>query len=118
VLNRSLWTRLSLWWHTEWQRDRPKNLFDWRLGITPDELKALSTEAGFNMVHEELQGICDTVQYSIDWQRMPWVVQVAHVGSHACKDLSKMYLGWAYKVPDASEDAGSLHEDSEERQEL
>jgi hypothetical protein len=117
VLNRSLWTRLSLWQHTEWLRDRPKELADWRLGITPSEMKALTTSAGFNMVHEELQGVCDRVQYSVDWAKAPWVLQGMHGGSHACKDVSRAYLGWAYKAPEVAHDADSQGE-TDQHQEL
>jgi hypothetical protein len=117
VLNRTLWTRMSLWWHTEWLRDRPKELSDWRLGITPSEMKALTMYAGFNMVHEELQGVCDKVQYSVDWAKAPWVLQVMHGGSYSCKDISSAYLGWAYKAPAVSKDADA-QEETEQRQEL
>jgi hypothetical protein len=106
-MSRSLQTRLSLWWHTALQRDRSPRLFDWRMGVTPAEMKRLSEEAGFNMVHEELQGVCDVTEYSLAWGNFPRVVQVRHVGSRACKDTGKHYLGWAYKQPPAADAAGA-----------
>jgi hypothetical protein len=105
VMNRSLRTWLSLYWHTEFQRDMPKQAFDWRLGITPEEMKAYSEEAGLNMVHEELQGVCESMEYFVHWERVPWVLQARHAGMYACKDVGKHYLGWAYKHP-AAESAG------------
>ena len=99
TMNRSLRTRASLWWHTEWQRDRPRQLFDWRLGITPAEMKQIAEEVGLNLVHEELQGVCDMKKYMVDWKQFPWVLQEEHQGSQACQDTGKHYLGWAYKQP-------------------
>lgn len=101
VMNRNLVTWSSIWWHTEWQRDLPKQIFDWRMGVTPVEMKDIHDEVGFNMVHEELEGICDSRSLSVNWGRAPWILQFEHLGAVECKDVSKRYLGWAYKHPAA-----------------
>lgn len=104
ALNRSLRSRWALWWHTEWLRDWPAALYDWRLGVTPHELKALCAEVGLNLVHEEVKGMCVAQKYSVDWRKFPWVVQVRAGGAQVCSDPSIRYLAWAYKVPPAAAD--------------
>lgn len=118
TLNRSLRTRWALWWHTEWLRDWPAVLYDWRLGVTPDELKALCAEAGLNLVHEEVKGLCTVEQFSIDWRSFPWLLQVKPGGAQACSDPSVRYLAWAYKVPAAAADMDEVDADEAVHEEL
>ena len=160
VLNRNFAAWLSMLWHCDWQRDLPCAVLDWRLGVTPAEMKTLCNDAGLNMVHEELEGLCGTMSVSIEWGKFPWITQYQHTGTQvwcfscavvvaaelffelglrfcwdlpiaswcrlhtgclcrlrcrlfvvkhtrmqACKDISKRYMGWAYKHP-APEDPG------------
>ena len=111
-LNRNLRTRLLLWWHTEYLQDWSPQLLDWRLGITPAELKAFCTDADLNLVHEELQGVCETTKYSMNWQALPAVLRAQHTGARACKSIEQHYLGWAYKAPSTHATNGMSDDDS------
>eukprot|EP00892_Ulva_mutabilis_P009704 jgi/Ulvmu1/7105/UM034_0011.1 len=95
--NRSVRSWLSLMWHTELLRDVPPALYDWRLGVQPVEVKRLAAEEGFNMVHEELQGMCEVGRWEWRWGEWPWVLQQRDVEFRECSDDTR-YLGWAYAV--------------------
>jgi hypothetical protein len=99
TMNRSWRSWLSLMWHTDILRDVPAGLFDWRLGIVPGEIKRIGAEERFNIVHEELQGICEITRWEVDWSNAPWVLKPHQLEFRECKDDTR-YLGWAYKFPD------------------
>ena len=81
-------------WHCDWQRDLPCAVLDWRLGVTPAEMKTLCNDAGLNMVHKELQGFCGTMSVSIEWGKLPWITQYQHTGTQVwCFCRAPDYFG-------------------------
>ena len=105
TINRHWQSKLSLWLHTTFVQHHPREASDWRLGIKPAEMKRFADAAGFNMVHEELQGVCENLRLHVDWGKMPWVLQAHGTEYSRCKSLHVRYMGWAYKKPRAVDDA-------------
>lgn len=109
TVNRSWQSKLSLWLHTTFVQHHPPQAADWRLGVKPVEMKRIAHAAGFNLVHEELQGVCENLRLHVDWGKFPWVLQAHGTAYSPCKSLQVRYMGWAYKQPVAgAAAAGSL----------
>ena len=100
----------------------PVGTQDWRLFITPDEMKEFLESSGFGMLHEDLTGLCEDSSFKLDITGPFPYVRRTMAYKH-CKELTGHYMSWATKeqsTPDLLEtdDASVVEEDVNVKSEL
>lgn len=68
---------------------------DWRLFLTPAELKLHLEASGFWLTHEDLTGLCERPSFAPAAGRFPPVARTLHY--ERCVSLAGHYMGWATK---------------------